>query len=93
MWAAAWGATVDPDMYQIYYSDIANGPVDNAPKTNPLGGPDQGGSNYEYCIADPELDQIILDARASTDQAYRKAMYKAALDIVDTYLEMDVPGA
>ena len=82
MWAAAWGATVDPDMYQIYYSDIANGPIANAPKTNPLGGPDQGGSNYEYCIADPELDQLIMDARASTDQAYRKAVYKACLDIV-----------
>ena len=82
MWAAAWGATVDPDMYQIYYSDIANGPVNNEPKKNPLGGPDQGGSNYEYCIADPELDELILAARASTDQAYRKAMYKACLDII-----------
>ena len=82
MWAAAWGATVDPDMYQIYYSDIANGPSNNAPKVNPLGGPDQGGSNYEYCIADAELDELILAARASTDQAYRKAMYKACLDII-----------
>ena len=81
MWAAAWGATVDPDMYQIYYSDVANGPS-TEPGKNPQGGPAQGGSNYEYCIADPELDQLILDARASTDQAYRKAMYKAALDIV-----------
>ena len=47
-----------------------------------MGGPNQGGSNYEYCIADPELDTLIMDARSSTDQAYRKAMYKAALDIV-----------
>ena len=70
MWSAAWGATVDPDMYQIYYSDVANG------------GANAGGSNYMYQIADPELDQMILDARASTDQTYRKAMYKACLDIV-----------
>lgn len=70
MWCAAWGATVDPDMYQIYYSDVANG------------GANAGGSNYMYQIADPELDQMILDARASTDQTYRKAMYKACLDIV-----------
>lgn len=70
MWAAAWGATADPDMYQIYYSDVANG------------GANAGGSNYMYQIADPELDQMILDARASTDQTYRKAMYKACLDIV-----------
>jgi len=82
MWAAAWGATVDPDMYQIYFSDVANGPIADAPKVNPLGGANQGGSNYEYCIADPELDELILAARASTDQAYRKAVYKAALDIV-----------
>ena len=82
MWAAAWGATVDPDMYQIYYSDVANGPSTPAPQVNPLGGPAQGGSNYEYCIADPTLDQYIMDARASTNQAYRKAVYKACLDIV-----------
>ena len=81
MWAAAWGATVDPDMYQIYYSDVANGPS-TEPGKNPMGGPAQGGSNYEYCIADPDLDELIMAARASTDQAYRKAMYKACLDIV-----------
>ncbi len=70
MWAAAWGATVDPDMYQIYYSDVANG------------GANAGGSNYEYHIQDAELDQLILDGRQSTDQAYRKTVYKACLDIV-----------
>ena len=70
MWAAAWSATVDPDMYQIYYADVANG------------GANAGGSNYMYAIADEELDQLILDARASTDQTFRKAMYKACLDIV-----------
>ena len=81
IWAAAWGATVDPDMYQIYFSDVDNGPTDAAGK-NPMGGPEQGGSNYEYCIADPELDELIMDARASTDQEYRKAVYKACLDII-----------
>ena len=67
-WAAAWGATVDPDMYQIYFS-----------------GDDThiaGGSNYQYAISDPELNKLILDARASTDQTYRKALYKACLDII-----------
>ena len=81
MWAAAWGATVDPDMYQIYYSDVADaGSATDG--QNPLGGSAQGGSNYMYCIADPELDQLIMDARNTTDQTYRKAMYKACLDIV-----------
>ena len=79
MWAAAWSATIDPDMYQIYYSDVANG------------GANPGGSNYQYDIADPELDQLILDARTTTDQAARKTMYKAALDIiVDWAVEIPV---
>ena len=82
MWCAAWGATIDPDMYQIYYSDIANFAGDQGTGTNPYGGPAQGGSNKMYCIADAELDQMILDARNSLDQSYRKAMYKACLDIV-----------
>jgi peptide/nickel transport system substrate-binding protein len=81
MWAAAWGATVDPDMYQIYYSDVANAGTARDGQ-NPMGGSAQGGSNYEYCIADPELDKLIMDARATTNQEYRKAMYKACLDIV-----------
>ena len=81
MWAAAWGSTVDPDMYQIYYADVAHGPS-TAKGVNPMGGPGQGGSNYEYCIADPELDRLIMEARSTTDQAARKAMYKACLDIV-----------
>ena len=81
MWAAAWGATPDPDMYQVYYSDVADaGSATDG--QNPLGGSAQGGSNYMYCIADPELDQLIMDARATTDQTYRKAMYKACLDII-----------
>ena len=81
MWAAAWGATVDPDLYQIYYSDVANAGTARDGQ-NPLGGSAQGGSNYEYCIADAELDKLIMDARATTNQEYRKAMYKACLDIV-----------
>ena len=79
MWCAAWGATVDPDMYQIYYSDVANG------------GAQPGGSNYMYKIEDEELDSMILEARESTDQEYRKAMYKACLDtIIDWACEIPV---
>lgn len=69
MWCAAWGATPDPDMYQVYYSGVESG---NEP----------GGSNYMYDIADPELDKMILDARTSMDQSYRKTVYKSCLDII-----------
>jgi len=69
MWAAAWGATVDPDMFQIYHS------------SNMVGLPGATGSNH-YRIADAELDQLIMEARSSTDQAFRKPMYKECLDII-----------
>ncbi len=79
MWCAAWNATVDPDMYQIYYADVANN------------GASAGGSNYMYDIADVELDQLIMDARKSMDQAFRKQMYKTCLDIiVDWAVEIPV---
>ena len=82
MWCAAWDATVDPDMYQIYYSDVADHTTDPGVGKNPYGGPAQGGSNKMYCIADADLDNMILTARESFDQSYRKTMYKACLDIV-----------
>ena len=63
MFAMAWQATPDPDMYQIYHS--------------------QGGSNEKsYWIKDAELDELIMLARQSTDQTYRKTLYKECLDIV-----------
>ena len=68
MWCAAWNATLDPDMYQIYFSGNSTMAA--------------GGSNYMYDIADDELNQLILDARKSMDQSYRKQMYKTCLDIV-----------
>lgn len=68
LWCAAWGATIDPDMYQVYHSTNIVG----------LGGTD---SNH-YHIADEDLDTLIMDARRSDDQTYRKAAYKQALDII-----------
>lgn len=69
MFAAAWGATVDPDMYQIYHS------------SNVVGLPGATGSNH-YAIQDEELDALIMAARNSVDQSYRKATYKQCLDII-----------
>ena len=63
LFAMAWGATPDPDLYQVYHS--------------------QGGSNEKsYWLKDDELDELILMARQSTDQAYRKTLYKACLEII-----------
>lgn len=67
MWAGAWGATVDPDMYQVYHSDNANG---------------NGTNSNHYAIQDAKLDELILAARESADQSYRKATYKECLEII-----------
>ncbi|MCL2670983.1 MAG: ABC transporter substrate-binding protein [Clostridiales bacterium] len=67
-WTAAWGATIDPDMYQVYHSDNVVGK--------------NGTDSNHYHIADPALDAKIMEARESDDQAVRKAIYKEALDIL-----------
>jgi peptide/nickel transport system substrate-binding protein len=68
LWTAAWGSTIDPDMYQVYHSSNIVG----------KGGSD---SNH-YHIADESLDAYIIEARQSDDQSYRKAVYKQALDLI-----------
>ena len=68
MWAAAWQATADPDMYQVYHSTNING----------AGGTD---SNHYY-ITDDTLDNLIIEARSSADQSFRKATYKQALETI-----------
>ena len=61
MWCAAWQASSDPDMFQLYHSE--------------------GSTNY-YRINDEDLDTLIMDARQSTEQSYRKGLYKAAMEII-----------
>ena len=41
----------------------------------------EGSTNY-YKINDEELDTLISDARLTTDQTYRKGLYKAAMEII-----------
>ncbi len=69
IWAAAWGATIDPDMYQIYHSSNCAG-LEGSTNSN------------HYCITDDQLDELIMAARSSTDQSFRKATYKQCLDII-----------
>ncbi|MCI9137078.1 MAG: ABC transporter substrate-binding protein, partial [Lachnospiraceae bacterium] len=40
-----------------------------------------GSTNY-YKINDEELNTLIMDARQSTEQSYRKGLYKAAMEII-----------
>ncbi len=68
LWCAAWGSTIDPDMYQVYHGNNIVG----------KGGTD---SNH-YHINDEHLNELIMEARTSDDQAFRKATYKECLDII-----------
>lgn len=69
MWCAAWSATVDPDMYQTYYSG------------NIIGNVGGTSSNY-YNITDDKLDEDIMAARTSDDQTFRKEIYNECLDLI-----------
>ena len=68
LWCAAWGSSIDPDMYQVYHGNNIVG----------KGGTD---SNH-YHIADAQLDELIMEARTSDDQSFRKTVYKQCLDII-----------
>jgi peptide/nickel transport system substrate-binding protein len=56
-------------MYQVYHS------------SNIVGLEGSTESNH-YSITDPELDELIMEARQSSDQSFRKATYKECLDII-----------
>ena len=68
MWCAAWQATIDPDMYQVYHSSNVVG----------AGGTDSN----SYYVMDDELDELIMEARTSADQVFRKATYRRCLEII-----------
>ena len=73
------------DLFASYQSGAAEGWVAAWQSTND---PDmyqlyhsQGATNY-YAINDTDLDELIMAARATTDQEARKAMYKEAMEII-----------
>ncbi len=79
VWAAAWGSTIDPDMYQVYHMDSrATSTLNwgyNSIKNNT--------TKYEeeYGIIQ-ELSDYIERARKLNDQTLRAELYKHALDLV-----------
>ena len=77
VWAAAWGSTVDPDLYQVYHKNS------NATSTKAWG--------YDAIKADPnseeyrilnELSDKIDDARETLDKESRKRIYKECLELI-----------
>ena len=80
VWAAAWGSTIDPDMYQVYHKDS------NATSTLNWGykqilNPNSTMYEYEKDLIE-DLSELIDQARETNDQTRRAELYSQALDIV-----------
>ncbi|MBQ9085429.1 MAG: hypothetical protein IJY24_07240 [Clostridia bacterium] len=86
VWAAAWGSSLDPDMYQVYHKNST------ATSTNAWGYPSikTSGSQEEKDILD-DLSDLIDDAREILDEDERAAIYKdAMLLVLDLAVELPV---
>ncbi len=89
VWAAAWGSTIDPDMYQVYHK--------NSTATSVLAWgynkilENQGGEFDEENYILNDLSDVIDAARETDDQETRKALYKEAMGyVLDLAVELPV---
>ncbi len=88
VWAAAWGSSIDPDMYQVYHK--------NSTATSVLAW------GYREILASPssypeetkilnELSALIDDAREISDRETRAAIYKECMQLIlDLCVELPV---
>ncbi len=87
VWAAAWGTTVDPDMYQVYHKNSNASSVRawgyNAILSNASYSIEQGILN--------DLSEVIDDARETDDREIRTALYEEAMGyVLDLAVELPV---
>ena len=86
IWAAAWGSTIDPDLYQVYHKNST------ATSTLAWGYPylTKSGTAEEKDILN-KLSAKIEEAREITDREQRSALYKEAMGyILDLAIELPV---
>ena len=88
VWAAAWGSTIDPDMYQVYHK--------NSTATSTLAW------GYREILASPgqyqeetyilnQLSDKIDEARETEDRIIRTALYQEAMSyVLDLAIELPV---
>jgi len=88
VWAAAWGSTIDPDMYQVYHK--------NSSATSTLAW------GYREILASPAsypeetqilntLSELIDSARETEDKTIRTDLYKQAMSkVLDLAVELPV---
>ena len=87
VWAAAWGSGgVDPDMFQIWYSDPK---VNQQPPRAGLFYLYENGSDEEKAML-TELNDLIIAGRSTLDVEERKTIYKRALEL-STGIAVEIP--
>lgn len=87
LWAAAWQATIDPDMFQVYYSDPAVNQA-GSPKSYGLYDMFENGTEEEKAIL-VRLNELINQGRSSLNVDERKPIYTEALDkVMDVAVEL-----
>ena len=79
VWAAAWGSTIDPDMYQVYHKDSTATSVLNWGYRQILNNESRYPFENERISA---LSELIEEARLTNNQTERAQIYSEALDIV-----------
>lgn len=80
VWAAAWGSTIDPDMYQVYHKESKATSVLNWGYKQIL---QNNGNKYDYEVSLLDTLSDLIDQGRKTDvQDQRKQIYSEALDIV-----------
>lgn len=80
VWAAAWGSTIDPDMYQVYHKESTATSVLNWGYKQIL-----NDTSGKYAVEQELIDQLselIESARKTDDKTSRARDYSDALDIV-----------
>lgn len=80
VWAAAWGSTIDPDMYQFYHKESKATSVLNWGYKQILA---NNGGKYDTELEIVERLSELIEAGRETDvQSERETIYKEALDVV-----------
>lgn len=89
IWAAAWGSGgVDPDMFQIWYSDPAENQGTSAARSGLYWLFQNGDEETKAMLT--ELNSLIIAGRSTLDPEERKPIYARALEL-STGLAVEVP--
>ncbi len=88
VWAAAWGTTVDPDMYQVYHKNSTATSVYSWGYREILANP--GSYSIENDIL-TDLSDLIDQARETDDRDERSELYREAMGyVLDLAVELPV---